>query len=182
MLWLVAGAVFVLSPAPQYLIDMVFSPWAHADPPLLDRWAGRLRAGNGDDLDLVLVLRLAPESGDGGRCLSCNQIEGTAVTCDARGTVRRYRVAGSPRDRQGHQLHIGAVPEPPIDGLELDTLIGTWDGADTLTLKANFFWRRGKAGISSTADPATQPVPVRLQRQKTTDVQVRRESPAPACA
>jgi hypothetical protein len=178
--WLVAAAAFFVSPAPDWIIDMAFYPWAHADPPLLDRWAGRLTAGNGDRLDLVLVLRRSLDS-DGRVCSNCNQIEGTAVTCDARGTVRRYRVAGSPRDRQGHRLHIGAVPEPLIDGLELDTLIGTWDGADTLTLKADFFWRRGTSGISSTDDPATQPVPALLRRQTTANAPARRETPAPAC-
>jgi hypothetical protein len=178
---LAALAAFVLSPAPNWVHDMLFYPWAHADPPLFDRWSGRFTAGNGDRLDLVLVLRRDRPS-NGRVCTRCNQLEGTAVTCDARGTVRRYRVAGSPRDRHGHQLHIGAVPEPLIDGLELDTLTGTWDGADTLTLEADFFWRRGKSGISSSDDPATQPVPVRLQRQGTADVPVRRESLAPACA
>ena len=176
-----ALAALTMSGASNWLIDAAFFPWAHADPPLLDSWTGRLTAGNGDRLDLVLVLRRRVDS-DGTVCTNCNQIEGTAVTCDARGTVRRYRVAGSPRDRQGHQLHIGAVPEPLIDGLELDTLSGTWDGADTLALKANFFWRRGKAGISSTDDPATQPVPVLLRRQAPANASAHRESPAPACA
>jgi hypothetical protein len=174
-------AAFVMSPAPNWIHDMLLHPWARADPSLFDRWAGRLTAGNGDRLDLVLVLRRHLDS-DGSVCANCNQIEGSAVTCDARGTVRRYRLAGSPRDRQGRQLHLGAVPEPLIDGLELDTLFGTWDGADTLTLEADFFWRRGKSGISSTDDPATQPVPVRLQRQGTADAPVRRQNLAPACA
>lgn len=142
VLWLVAAGVFVLSPAPQYLIDMVFYPWAHADPPLLDRWVGRATAGNGDRLDLVLVLERTPESPDGGICATCNQVEGTAVTCDARG------------------------------------------------FNANFFWRRGKSGISSTDDPATQPVPVRLrragplgpaQRQQSASEPAHQGSPAPAC-
>ena len=180
---LAAFAVFVLSPAMNWIRDMIFDPWAHATPSLFDHWSGRFTAGNGDRLDLVLVLRRRVES-DGIVCGRCNQIEGTAVTCDARGTVRRYEVSGSPRDRQGHQLHIGAIPaqSPPPDGLELDTLIGTWDGADTLALKADFFWRRGKSGISSSDDPATQPVPVRLQRQGTAHAQGHRENLAPACA
>jgi hypothetical protein len=181
--WLAAFAAFALSPAMNRIHDVLFYPWAHADPPLFDRWAGGFTAGNGDRLDLVLVLHRHLAS-DGSICERCNQIEGTAVTCDARGAIRRYRVAGSPKDRQGRQLHIGASPSqsPPPDGLELDTLIGTWDGADTLTLEADFFWRRGKSGISSTDDPATRPVPVRLQRQGTADAPVRRENLAPACA
>jgi hypothetical protein len=177
---LAAGAAFFVSPAPNYVHDMLFHPWAHADPSLFDRWAGRLTAGNGDRLDLVVVLQRRFDS-DGSVCANCNQIEGTAVTCGDNGTIRRYRLAGSPRDRQGRQLHIGAVPapSPPPDGLELDTLIGTWDRADTLRFNADFFWRRGKSGISSTDDPATQPVPVLLRRQAAGTPAL--ENPPPAC-
>lgn len=148
---LAAFAAFVLSPAMNWIHDMLFYPWAHADPALFDRWAGRFTAGNGDRLDLVLVLHRRLES-DGTVCARCNQIEGTAITCDARGTVRRYDIAGSPKDRGGHHLHIGAIPaqSPPPDGLELDTLIGTWDGADALTLKAGFF------GVAARAASARQ--------------------------
>jgi hypothetical protein len=42
----------------------------------------------------------------------------------------------------------------PSRWLELDTLIGTWDGADTLTLAADFVWRRGVSGISYPARAA----------------------------
>lgn len=182
LIWLAAAALFAISPAPDWIFDLAFYPWVHADPPLLDRWAGHLTAGNGDGLDLVLTLERARY--ERGPCVRCNQITGTAVTCDARGTVRRYRVSGTPSDRQGRRLHIGATPaqSPGPDGLELDTLIGTWDGADTLTLNAGFFWRRGKSGISSADDPATQPVPVRLQRQRAARAQERQENLAPACA
>lgn len=161
--WFVIIAAVALSGALQWVRDAMFHPWAHADPPLIDRWVGQLTAGNGDRLDLVLSLQRA----DTEECHNCNEIEGTAVTCDARGTVRRYRLAGSPKDRHGRQLHLGAVPEqqPPPDGLELDAVRGTWDGADTMDLAAGFFWRKGKSAISSTDDPATQPVPVRLQRR-----------------
>lgn len=90
------------------------------------------------------------------------------MTCDAQGAVRRHSIFGSPKDRQGRDLHFGAKPErePPADGLELDTLVVTWDGTDTLTLQADFFWRKGPSAISSTDDPATQPVPIRMQRQR----------------
>lgn len=166
-MWIVlALAVFVFSDAAQWTMDLAFHPWARAQPPLLDRWTGRLTTGNGDRLDLVLVLRRADPGGDGTICENCNQIEGSATTADSRGKTLGYQIFGSPRDRQGHQLQFGAKSDqrPPPDGLELDWLRGTWDGADTLTLEAGFFWRRGVAAISSTDDPATKPVPLVMRR------------------
>jgi hypothetical protein len=167
--WLVVIAAFVLSDAPQWVMDALYFPWAHADPPLIDRWAGEFTDGNGDRLALVVLLKRTESVSGEVICYNCSQIEGIAVTCDARGLVRRYRISGTPKDRQGSQIHFGAVSDqsPPPDGLELDTLIGTWDHADTMTLAADFAWRRGTSAISSSDDPATQPVPVRLQRQST---------------
>lgn len=176
--WFVVIAAFVLSDAPQWVMDALYFPWAHADPPLIDRWAGVFTAGNGDRLELVVVLKRTEHVGDEIVCYECNQIEGTAVTCDARGLVRRYRISGTPKDRHGSQIHFGAVSDqsPSPDGLELDTLSGTWDHADTMTLAADFAWRRGASAITSTDDPATQPVPVRLQRQSAS------ASPSPRAA
>ena len=169
------AAFFLLGPA-DWVSDMVFRPWARAEPPLLDQWVGGLTTGTGERLDMVLVLKRRTFT-DGITCARCAQIEGTAATCDGRGVVRRYRIAGSPSDRSGHQLRLGASPAvtPPPDGLELDVVFGTWDGADTLMLQANFFWRRGISAISSTDDPATQPVPLRMRRK-------RADSPAGSCA
>lgn len=166
LLIVVAMAAFVLTDAANRVIDALFFPWAFADPPLLAGWSGTLTAGNGDRLTMTLALERDYTNRDE-VCVRCNQIKGSATTCDAQGRIRRYRISGSPRDRQARQLHLGASPEPdpPPDGLELDTLIGQWDGADTLTLDADFHWRKGKSAISSTDDPATQPVPVRLTRR-----------------
>ena len=164
LIGLAAAAIFFVSPGPQWIVDALFHPWAHADPPLLDRWSGRVVPGAGDSLDVVLALERHPQDGcETGRC---QQFEGTVVTCDGHGTVRRYRVSGSPRDRHGRDLRIGTSPAttPPPDGLELSTMNGAWDGADTLTLQASFFWRRGPSAISSTDDPATQPVPLTMRR------------------
>jgi hypothetical protein len=156
----------VFSGALDYVTDALFFPWTFARPPLLDDWTGRLVAGNGDRLTITLALHRRPPDSSGESCIRCSQIEGTAATCDAQGRIRRYRISGSPRDRQGRQLHLGAMPDvdPPPDGLELDTLKGEWDHADTLTLAADFHWRRGRSATSATDDPATQPVPVRLSR------------------
>ena len=167
-LLLVGGlALFALAGGLDLVTDALFFPWVFARPPLLDDWSGRLVAGNGDALTMTLTLRRQEANSGGERCVRCNQIEGAAVTCDAQGRVRRYRISGSPRDRQGRDLHLGAIPDvdPPPDGLELDTLIGRWDGGDTLSLAADFHWRRGRSAISSTNDPATQPVPATFSRQ-----------------
>jgi hypothetical protein len=151
--------------------DMVFHPWALAEPPLLAQWVGHVTPGNGVRLVVAMDLR-RDYNDDGSICTNCNQIEGTAATCDARGTLLRYRIAGSPRDRQGTVLHLGAIPEPqpPPEGLELDVLSGTWDGGDVLDLEADFHWRRAGAAVSSTDDPATQPVPIRMQRTTALDL------------
>jgi hypothetical protein len=155
--------ILVVAGLGDRLSDMLFYPWARAEPPLLRSWVGRLTTGNGVPLALGMTLRRA-RTRRGTPCAKCNQIEGIAVTCDARGTLLRYRVSGSPSDRQGRQLHLGAVPEPdpPPEGLELDVLRGSWDGDARLDLEADFFWRRGGAGVSSTDDPATQPVPLQM--------------------
>jgi hypothetical protein len=177
LLVLGVAAALVLSDAPQWTLDMMFNPWARADPPLLDEWAGTLTAGNDERLDVILVLERPEEGPDGGICPLCAQVEGHAVTCDASGRVRRYRVSGSPRDRRGRELLLGFShhPDPPPDGLVLDSVSGTWDGADALTLHADFYWQRGRSAVSSSDDPATQPVPLAMGRQGTTSV-------SPQCA
>jgi hypothetical protein len=144
---------------------MAFNPWARANPSLFGTWTGSLTAGNGERLIVSLELQRALTE-RGSICMKCAQIEGSVATCDARGAVLRYRVSGSPSDRQARRVHLGAQPErePPPDGLELDTLIGTWDGADALALHADFVWRRGGSSISSTDDKATQSVPLHMQR------------------
>jgi hypothetical protein len=161
------GAALILFFALERVSDMVFYPWALADPPLLDNWAGSLTTGNGVRMVVGIELRRARTDQGMTVCATCSQIEGSGATCDAHGTVLQYRVSGSPTDRRGSQLHLGAVPEPqpPPDGLELDVLRGTWDGGNVLALEADFFWRRGTAGVSSTDDPATQPVPLRMERK-----------------
>jgi hypothetical protein len=170
-----AAAAFAVSDIPQWTVDMMFYPWARADPPLLDEWVGRLTTGNGKQLDVLFVLERPESILEGGACYRCPQIEGRALTCDATGQVRRYRLSGSPRDRRGRELHLGFVPEPdpPPDGLELDIVTGGWDGADALMLQADFFWRRGRSAISSTDDPATQPVPLAMERRGKTTVSPR---------
>ncbi len=166
----VIGAYFLPSLLNR-VTDTLFLPWVHAEPPLFDQWVGRLTTGNG--VRLVVAMTLERDLTDDERiCIRCNQVKGTADTCDARGTVLRYRISGSPKDRQGRQLHLGAipVPQPPPDGLELDTLVGTWDGGDVLELQADFFWRRGQSAISSTDDPANQSVPLHMERRRVTDL------------
>ena len=166
ILVLLASFAYFLPNVLNRITDAMFFPWAHASPSLLDQWVGQLTTGNG--AALVVGMSLERDYTDRERvCVRCNQLKGSAATCDARGTVLQYRVSGSPRDRQGRQLHIGAspTPQPPPDALELSTLAGTWDYGDLLELEADFHWRRGGAAISSTDDPATSPVPIRMERK-----------------
>lgn len=154
----------------NYVTDMLFNPWAQATPPLLDHWVGELTTGDGVRLAVALDMQ-RDYTDDGSVCTRCSQIEGTIVTCDGRGTRLRYRISGSPKDRQGRTLHIGASSDasPAPDGLELSTLSGQWDHRDVLTLEADFIWRRGISAISSTDDPATQPTPLRMERKPASD-------------
>jgi hypothetical protein len=163
--FVVVALVLIFSGALDWGLDMAFYPWARATPPLLAEWTGPLTTGDGQRLIVSLEMHRA-RTARGTVCVKCNQIEGVAATCDPRGTVLRYRVFGSPANRDGRELRLGAKPErePPPDGLELNELFGTWDGGDVLTLQADFVWRRGTSAISSTNDPATQPVPLRMRR------------------
>lgn len=156
------GVLLAVSQALRYASDVLFHPWALADPPLLAYWRGEFTDGTGARLAIVVDL----ERDDVEECHNCPQIKGRAATCDARGQIRRYRVSGSPKDRHATDLTLGTIvdPQPPPDGLELNALRGAWDGGDRLAMHARFFWRKGIAAISATDDPATQPVPVQLQR------------------
>lgn len=163
---LILGALVavVLTGAIERTADLLLIPWVFADPPLFGHWHGQLTAGNGAKMRVAMeVRRIEPE---GRECWNCNQLEGTIVTCDTAGTIRRYRLSGSPRDRRARTVVFGAIPQvqPPPDGLELDGMRGQWDRADTLTLQAGFHWRLNGGATSSTGDPATRPVPVRMTR------------------
>jgi hypothetical protein len=171
--WKAATAVVVLvlltfGGGIDWFHDMLLYPWARATPPLLDEWVGQLTTGNGERLTVAFALERGTES-DGSVCANCAQVVGRAVTCGAQGAVRRYEVFGSPTDRAGHRLHLNVKPDrdPPPDGLEFRSVRGTWDGADALTLQATFQWRRGVSAISSSDDPATQPVPLLMSRKGT---------------
>lgn len=180
--WIVGVlAVFFLSGAADWVGDVLFHPWALADPPLLAQWDGALTTGTGERLSVSLSLRRPRDSRGRRPCARCVQIEGIATTCDASGAVKQYRVSGSPIDRRGQRLHVGAMPEEvlPPQGLELSTLSGTWDGGDTLTLEADFVWRRGAASVSSSDDPATQPVPLVMSRALLSAVGCRAARPTP---
>jgi hypothetical protein len=164
-LLVVAGVV--LGGPLDYLSDLMFYPWALERPSLMSGWRGALTAGNGERL--VVTVQLARAVGSRGQrsCAKCAQLDGVAATCNAVGQVRRYRVSGSPKGRRATSIVIGASPmeDPPPDGLELSVLEGRWVRPDALELTADFHWRRGRSAISSTDDPATQPVPVQMRRE-----------------
>lgn len=166
VLALVVVAAYFLPNLLNHLSDRMFFPWALARPPLLDRWVGELTTGNGNRLTVALMLE-RDLTDSGYVCVRCAQLEGFASTCDDRGAVRRYRLSGSPTNREGRELRLGAspMPEPPPEGLELSTIRGRWDGGDALELEADFIWRRGGAAVSATDDPANQPVLLHMARQ-----------------
>jgi hypothetical protein len=146
--------------------DVLFYPWARADPPLVDTWVGRLTTGDGHPRGVIMALERARGPQGRGPCARCAKLEGTAATCDERGRELRYRVSGSPEDRQATTLHIGAsaAVEPHPDGLQLSSIHGRWNGGDSLDVAAEFYWRRGTSAISSTGDPATNDVPLPMTR------------------
>lgn len=155
---LVVVAAYFLPNVLNYLSDRMFFPWALARPPLLDRWVGELTAGNGDRLAVALMLER--DLTDSGRvCVRCLQLEGFASTCDNRGVVRRYRLSGSPTDRDGRELRLGAspIPQPPPEGLELSTMHGHWDGGECARTRGRFHLaarRRGGQLDERSGEPA----------------------------
>lgn len=166
-LWIVVGlgAVLILSGAVDRVSDAVFNPWARATPPLLGEWVGRLIAADGAPLIIGLELRRGI-AGRGIPCIACNQLEGTAAICDARGVERQYAAAGAPEDRHARRLQFGVEPLelPPPNGPELHVLRGDWNGQDELSLELEFIWR-GPAPESSTIDDETRPATAQLERK-----------------
>jgi hypothetical protein len=131
-------------------------------------WLGQLTTGGGRPrVALMEIVRKEPGPGTRRPCRGCTDgIEGTAVTCDERGRVWRYRLGGKPENRKATKLLAGtspgAVPWPA--GLSRSAVRGGWNGADALELEAQCAWHQGTSSIASTADPDTPgwvPLPMR---------------------
>jgi len=168
-----AIAAFVAFELGLWWLDRVwFFQWATARegrPALSGVWVGQLATGTGRPRGVLVELRRHVPKRRPHRCDRCGSIRGRALTCDERGNERAYRLSGTPSDRRATRVEISAGPavDPPPDGLEMNTLIGGWDGADVLTLAAGFFWRRGASAITSSDDPDTSVDPTLRMRRGT---------------
>lgn len=164
---LVAG--LVLSGSANRLVDAVFHPWVLADPPLLDRWVGSFKTDSGNQLTVWLEIhRESAAASTALPCATCDQIEGTATTCDSHGELRRYRLTGSPLERHGHIVQLTAKPDAfaTADGLELNALIGTWDGGDVIQMNVDYVMRRRSAKNGPSDIAGSQRSAVLMQRDR----------------
>ena len=146
----------------------VLYPWSDTSggrAALVGTWVGEMRTGRGEPRGVLLELERYQSTGRG-ICGRCNNVVGTARSCDGRALVREYTIWGTVADRRGSALRMGLTPnpDPPPDGLALSHLRGTWDGADALALEASQHVRRGVSAITSSDDPDTgrdHPLPLR---------------------
>lgn len=162
-------AVVLLSGSANRLMDAAFYPWALAQPSLLDRWVGSFTTAGGNQLTATLEMRRAStRPATSLLCGTCDQIEGSATTCDSHGEMRRYRVSGSPLERHGRIIQLTAKPDdfPSADGLELNALIGTWDGGDVLEMNADYVIRRNTEKKTSSDIASSERSSLQMQRER----------------
>jgi hypothetical protein len=134
----------------ELIYDVVFTPWSNdrfGRTVLPGTWVGQLSTDSGRLHGVLLELR-RHRSEQIGDCVRCQNLEGTARFCDARGDVRRYEIDGRVEDRDGRKISIGIKPTvaPAAGEVETGFLRGGWDGADSLSLEAELHWQPGASG------------------------------------
>ena len=159
--------------------DVARYSWGYpqsGEPQLMDGWVGTLRTGSGLRRVVYLELHLKPLPTGRRRQRRIarrgrTHIEGRALMCDGRGVERLYQVSGQNEDKQARRVLFSLSPPdttpelPRPDGLEINTLRGTWNRADSLVLQASLHLRRGESAISSSDDPDTGPdTPLPMKR------------------
>jgi hypothetical protein len=160
---IIALAIALLS-AP--LLDRLLLPWAfeHANSPALTgSWVGSLTTATGHQRGVVLELRLPEPKGEEGLVRDWHgapygELEGTARVCDELGQIHSYTLEGEPENRQATRLSLYATPsESPVpEGLTLSWMNGTWDHANRIELKVQFYWEQDGSSISGGGYPDTQ--------------------------
>jgi hypothetical protein len=157
-------------------IDRWRFPWGYADtgrPALAGTWVGPVTTGSGQHLAMLVQMELAPL--DRGRrhtpIIRTHRnrwLEGRALVCSGAGPVRRFKVSGTPDDKQdGSRFHLSLSPADsvPPDGLAPSHMQGRWGGGDAIDLSVSLYLRRGKSAITNSGDPDTgKDTPVTLKR------------------
>ena len=140
----VAGAMLALN---AFLA--VLEPWNHSLylwSTLTGSWYGEFAAPGGRQFVQLQI------DGDA----ESPPIEGAALTCDHRGTVRHFSITGSPHNWRGSRFRITTARQDEFDdeGVRFATIEGAWSG-NTMSVTATLepFKQNGGASIGSTANP-----------------------------
>jgi hypothetical protein len=146
-IWLVFGLAATTTALTAFFA--IVEPWNHSLylwPTLTGGWYGEFSAPAGRQ---VVHLQMDGETEN-------PSIEGTATTCDAHGTLRKFDISGSPRNWRGTRFGVTTSRRDEIDdeGVRLAKIDGEWDH-DTMRVTAGLerFKQAGGASIGSTADP-----------------------------
>ena len=150
----------------QWGFDWLLLPWAFergGRPALVGSWVGSVTTTTGHPFGVMIELRLAEPKGEGGLVRDWHgapygELEGTAQVCDELGSMHSYTIEGEPEDRQATRLSLYATPsESPVpEGLTFSWMNGTWDRANKIELKVQFYWAQDGSSISGAEYPDTQ--------------------------
>lgn len=147
VVWIVVGLGATMTVLTAFFA--ILEPWNHSLylwPTLTGSWYGEFTAPGGKQ-----VARLEID-GDGEN----PSIEGTATTCDERGTVRKFQIRGGPRNWRGSRFGITTSRTDEFDdeGVRLARMDGEWaQNTMRVTATLDTFKQVGGASISSSADP-----------------------------
>ena len=132
-----------------------FEPWSHSLylwPTLTGTWYGEYSTPDGPQM---VELQIAGAGTD-----ATESIDGSALTCDRRGTLRHFSISGTPHNWRGSRFQIYAARRDEFDdeGVQLGAMEGEWSGnAMRVIAPLERFKHVGGAWSSSTADPPVVP-------------------------
>jgi hypothetical protein len=141
------------------LVDAYFLyPWSNErlGPTLTGLWIGEPQTDKESLRGVLLEMHRLDRTGRS-RCTNCTSIEGRAITCDQRGRELTQDIFGQPTARRARRVALNSKPvvQSGLDGLELGSMRGTWDGADAFVLEATYHRRQGSSASGSPDDPNT---------------------------
>ncbi|WP_338661978.1 hypothetical protein VQH23_17315 [Pararoseomonas sp. SCSIO 73927] len=149
---LIGGGVGItLATLAYWSLDYLTTPWANpfsANGTLTGRWSGATTTRTGRPLRLWISLSLHARSSSCRAGASCRPYaEGTAITCDERGTRRSYRITATVPDNDESRIRFSPTPPPEAaQEVHLGPLTGSRTG-DTLRLEGRLF---APGGVTTT--------------------------------
>jgi hypothetical protein len=164
------GALFALAIGLDIIgkrIDRARFPWGYDEPgksTLAGTWTGIVTTGSGQRLGMLIDMRLAPldyhrqRSTPIIRTPRASWLIGRVLTCTGSGRPNEFVLDGKPDDNAASRFRLSMYPRVDslnADGLAPSHMKGRWAGGETIDLLISLHLRRGKASISSSADPDT---------------------------